>query len=341
MAEGIHVVQLSTTPLSGLPYRIARAIGDHTPLVSRAICTNSRYGNRCFPHDLIWSEKDEECQRVLEESHIYVLHSYFDVDSPPYRIRKYLRSNSRVTAHYCVEEAQGNRALIAQGIPTTVSAQYHTRFYPRSHVMPNIMPIDDEAYRPVEREWPPDVPLRVAFSPSNKNTREQAMKAQGRRRWSWKGRDETLEVLEDLKEKWGAKLEIELLENLPLDRCMARRAECHVSIDEVVTGSYHNVHLEGMSQGLISVVYMDDRTLRAMGQVVGKEALEEPAWINTSIQELRGSLEGLLEQPEGVRPQAEACRRWIERHWRDDVFARRYADFWLRLPSYLQTTSGL
>lgn len=335
----MKVVQLSTTVLAGLPYRMSEAVNRHTEHESRSITTHDGYGPRKFPTDVLWPREGptDECLRILGEADTYVLHSYFGMRSNGWKLRDHVRSGDRVTSHICVRPETANKELINEGIPTSVSAQYHARFFPESRVMPNIMPIGEGRYLPVQRAWPPEVPLRVAFSPSNDLPAPVGMLPD---RWNSKGSPETLAVLQALKKSHPGKFDFNFITDEPLERCMEIRSKCHVSIDEVVTGSYHNVFLESMSQGLLAVAYLDPETLEALGAVVGPEAVQEAPWANVRLPDLRQTLERLISSSGEVRSRADGCRRWIETHWDEKRLIESYVEFWASLPAYRSVVPG-
>ncbi len=326
----MRILQLANTPLAGFPYRLSRAIQQHTEHESRCIVGLPGYGTRTFPYDVLWSHKSPEGRQLLEWANTYVLHSYFSLKRNPWQLIKYMDPPKRVTAHYCIRPETANHELVELGVPTTVSAQYHARFFTRSTVMPNIMPIREGGYQPRDRSWPPDGPMRIAFSPSNRYGKAQ----QSKDPWSVKGWAETKQVLELVQQDNPGRVEFDIIEQVSVEECLRRRSICHVSIDEVMSGSYHNVFLEGMSQGLVSVAYMDPETLAAMGKVTGPAALENPPWVNVKLEGLRNELNALVQAPDQLRLRADRCRAWMEQYWDDRVLARLYTDFWSALPPY-------
>ena len=329
----MKIVHLSTSPLAGFPYRLSRALQAHTEHESRHVVDYDGYGTRTFPLDLCKRRPADvgEIESVLSAADLYVLHSYFSPKKNRWDIDRRLNHPGRkVTAHYCVRQDRANLDLYNSRIPTTVSAQYHARFFPNSVVAPNIMPIREPLYTPVARAWPPEVPLRVAFSPSTRAD-------QGRGSvdpWTGKGDVPTKKILEQIKRQHPGKFEFTIIESVPLEECLRMRSLCHVSIDEVVTGSYHNVHLEGMSQGLLSVVFTDPETLKAIEKVTGPEGVSEPPWVITRIDGLQEALMSFLDGAGRLRERAEACRTWMETHWDDVKMAKIYSDFYDTIPPY-------
>lgn len=326
----MNIVHLCNTPLAGFPYRLSQAINRYTEHNSRSVVGMPGYGPRTFPYDLLWTTDRVEIEEVLRKADTYVYHSYFGMKNNSWKVQNYLNPNDRVTAHYCVQPGAGNLELAKAGVPTSVSAQYHTRHYTHSRPLPNIMMIEDELYRPKERKWPPEVPLKVAFSPSNMLGRAQ-MKGNP---WSVKGYPETRTILEEFQARHKEDFRYEIIYNRPIEECLRIRSECHVSIDELMTGSYHNVTLESMSQGLLTLVYMDPQTLQAMAAVAGQDAVESLPLVNIQIHELRKTLQNLLDAREALRGRAEACRAWMEAHWHPERLAKLYTEFWETIPPY-------
>lgn len=330
----MRIVHLSGSPQSGLLYRISSAVQRHTDHESRMIVSAPGYGAKTFPYDLLWGRDKNECDLVLRSFDIYVLYGYYDPRSKPWVIEQYLRPHCRVTAHYGIEPPQMNRTLIHEGIPTSVSCQYHRRFLPESVAMPNVMPIREPLFLPnPSRQWPPHVPLRIVYSPSNKMTPDQGLK----KPWGRKGYHQTVRILEALKKEFPGKVETQVLYQRPYEDCLQARSMGHICIDECATGSYHSVFLEGMSQGLLSVAHLDEQTLQAVAEVAGPEAIQDPPWLNVPLQDLHEALQGLVQRPEEVQERAQGCRAWMERFWDDAVFAQRYVEFWKTLPPYLST----
>lgn len=116
-----------------------------------------------------------------------------------------------------------------------VVAQYQPRLYPDYIPVPNLVLDTPQLKKRSENET-----LKVIFSPTHKRGGRWNNKAS-------KVLDKSLDALSNSKK-------IELVKiDTPVDprQLMAMRGLCDVSIDEVVTGAYHQVSLEGLCAGNI------------------------------------------------------------------------------------------
>jgi hypothetical protein len=124
-----------------------------------------------------------------------------------------------------------------------VIAQYHAALpeYSSCKIVRNIIDFTTPGYtvnRAVGRA------IRIGFSPSRKKKMGQ---------WHNKGYSETLAVLTNLKKKYGALVEIDIISGVTLSECIRRKSLCNILIDECVTASYHRSGLEGLALGKLTI----------------------------------------------------------------------------------------
>lgn len=118
-----------------------------------------------------------------------------------------------------------------------VIAQYHPRLYPDYIIVPNLIVYPPNIKLLKENEIP-----KVIFTPSHKRTGG---------RWNDKVSKELEEVLESLKKL--KLIDIINLSNVSPYTAYQIRKECHITIDEISTGSYHQVSLEGLCAGNVVI----------------------------------------------------------------------------------------
>jgi hypothetical protein len=184
-----------------------------------------------------------------------------------------------------------------------VCAQYHARIYPECIPVPNCVPIDDARHRPARTRNAPPI---VVFSPTN--TSEKG--------WNDKGYPETMAVL-------SRGFRHEVLTRVPWKQVMAKRSGADISIDEIITGSYHMCSLESLSQGLATIAGLDEKTVDALEAVTGTR---RHPWIVARPDTLFRELTRLVED-DGYREAARvAARTYMETYWNAGALTRQYSN---------------
>lgn len=255
----INIVHLSPTPLAGAPAKLAlvqRQIGLNA--ISITLADYPKAGllaNKFLDSALVWQDADchvlEVIRQRTEEADVIHIHNDFPADKV-----QWLRETCRKAAfvyqvHSPMREGPlyGTRAEYIN-LPFRshlAVAQYQPRHYPTYLPVPNIV-LDT----PSVKLRQVDEKLRVMFSPTHNRVG----------RWNSKYSNQLEQAAKSLKALnlidlvWPAK-------PLPPGQLMALRRSCHISIDEIVTGAYHQVSLEGLCAGNI-VINRADYFSRAM-----------------------------------------------------------------------------
>jgi hypothetical protein len=220
--------------------------------------------------------------------------------------------------------------IVNDPLPQLVVAQFQERYYPRARPVPNIVPINEELYTPTRKGGSG---VTVFFAPSNIRSAWQVPDALSR--WDTKGFPETLALLKRIERATpGVRIDVGL--KLPHAECLARRRHSHVSIDEMVTGSYHLSSLESLSQGVPTFAFLDRRTQVTLAEITGTG---EHPWMDFRLEEAEIPLRRLLEDAELREEVGRYSRQWMEQYW-DDVamvrhFVRAYEDL-LERPGVFQ-----
>lgn len=118
-----------------------------------------------------------------------------------------------------------------------VVAQYHPRHYQDFTPVLNIVP-----FKPNKAPCPLDNRIRILFSPSH--TRIGG-------RWN----DKTSANLEQALSLVAQRKDVEVIMpgKLSPSALFELRRTCHITIDEIVTGSYHQISLEGLAAGNVVI----------------------------------------------------------------------------------------
>lgn len=321
------VVHIAMTPLAGSPIRIVQALNTYTDVSARLLTVNPYPPTvgRSYPTDLSWSNHDDRQTFIsaLENSDIIHLHHWMNFSHNPLGINfhDYLANGKKVIRQFHSNPSFVARhagltpeAILNDPLPQLTLPQLHERYYPRARVVPNIVPIEDPLYtNPV---LIPDAPLSVYYRPSNTASAWSD-------RWETKGAPEVMAIL-----NWASQhipnLRIDAdLNGLPYEEHIRRRSQCHVTIDDVVTGSFHLTSLESLAQSRAVICYLDARQLLALAHFTG---CSELPFINCSLEDLAPTLDALSKQSQLVKELGIRGRQWMQRYWHPKAMAEHYVN---------------
>lgn len=117
------------------------------------------------------------------------------------------------------------------------------------------------------------------------------------------------------------RVEVRVRQGLPHHECLRERQASDISIDELVTGSYHLSSLESLAQGLPTLAFLDDRCRSIVTELTGSTRLP---WVNTRLEESAGPLVALVRDPDLHRNIGATGRRWMEDNWHDRKMVGHY-----------------
>ena len=314
----MRVIHLAYTPVAGSPWNIVAALNTHTEIAARLVILRpNAYGHRTFPNDLVWEKDRDACIEALTAADVVHLHQWFDPAAafgPEVGAlcsqRPCLRQWHSAPVHFAGNDPTAIDRVVNDLMPQLVIAQYPERYYPRARVVPNLVPLDDPllAHAPGRRE---EV-LHIAWSPS---VRDSAWAL----RWGSKGYPETLRLLQRLSiEK---RCTVDVIENVPRDECLRRKADANLVLDELVTGSYHLSGLEGLAQGKPVLSWLDERTQVVIREITGANFLP---WVNVHLEDAENVLCLLLADPDLCEAIGAESRIWMERWYNDRVLVQHY-----------------
>lgn len=318
----IRVVHFSKSPLAGCPIRAVQALQRHTNYDVRLVDTE-RWG--IFDHDLVHKENPEASLELAEKADIIHLYNYLDynsLDFYPIDFNALKRKGKVFVRHFysspmLVAELMGVNLsdVLNCPIPSLVVAHFQERFLPKARVVPNIVPQDDPLYLPTE-----DLPeYGVFFAPSSYRSAWED-------RWNTKGTTETLAVLERVKHLTGCS--IKWITGRPFAEVMKEKRKAFLTIDELVTGSFHTSSLESLALGKPSLAYLDNRTQRVVREISGSESCPI---INVRLEDSLEAIVYLLHNPEEAAEIGRTSREWIEQYWSDRIFVDHITDIYNKL----------
>jgi hypothetical protein len=322
----MRTAHFALTPLAGSPIRIVNALNRHTSIRARLVTHDTRaYGPRTFEEDIDWRTGKEQALDALEQADVIVLHHFIDLSDNPFGIDfgRQIGRGKKVVRQFHAAPATIARTfgcdvarILSDPLPQLVVAQYHERHYPRARPVPLLVPIDDEAYTPLEGRPDgngPRDPVRIFYGPTFAASAWSS-------RWDTKGAPETRRLLKRL-ERGPGRIVAVVSRDLPHARSLAERRRSDIVIDEMVTGSFHTSSLESLAQGVPTFAYLDRRTMRTLMELTG--TLDLP-WMNFRLEEAEGPLRALAADADLRRELGRNSRRWMERYWREDTLVGHY-----------------
>lgn len=331
----LRVVHMSLTPLAGSPIRIVNCLNRFSEINARLIVLDpSNSGSRTFENDLVWDRQKEASLTLIDDCDILHLHHFFDLRNNPFGIdlttqartgKKFVRQFHSAPGFLARRLCGGNQRaadeMVRSSIPQLVIPHCAERFYPRARVVPQVLPLDDELYMPLEPKT--ENPI-IFYTPSVSSSAWLSEIPESR--WETKGYPETRCLLERVVAcVRGASLSI--IQDKPHSICLAERRRGHISIDEMISGSFHLCSFESLAQGLPTFAYLDARTLQVLADLTGSSS---HPWMNFKLEDSEQPLKTLLMDGDLRQQIGRYSREWMEKYWnpRDMVqhYVRAYRD---------------
>ncbi|NSX16896.1 hypothetical protein HTY52_22655 [Cupriavidus taiwanensis] len=247
--SNIKVVHISQTPLVGAPSKIAtatRLLGHYADAICMVDYPASGGLAGKFVNDSIVMngappEIERLVERLLAEAEIVHLHNEVTAEKAEWLLDRAAKARFVYQVHSPVREGPLYIPRAHEfGLPFSahlVVGQYQPRHYPSYTPVPNIV-LDTPTCAPRTRVQK----LRVMFSPTHARS--------GR----WNGKySRKLEVAIESLEKMGLIEKVWPEHPVSPNILMTLRRTCHVSIDEIVTGAFHQVSIEGLCAGNVVI----------------------------------------------------------------------------------------
>lgn len=306
---------------AGTGIQFCRAVNRHSPHTCRMVTLETRY-NHCWDKDLhlpdLGPEGLDELRALLASSDVFHFHMTADEDLAlgPFSPREFIKGKAVVHHHHGHPDFRGDpdkyrRKYARLGRRNLlVSTPDLLRLLPEAMWMPNLVPLDEPGYRPLDRDW--QGPLRIAHSPTRKEL---------------KNTGDLLAAIGVLRSR-GLDLDLELIDDAPHAECLARKQRCHVLFDHM-QGYYGVSSLEGMSQGLAVIAGLSDWCREKIAEFAGTDELP---WLEARDRaELVLRLRELCADRELCAQAGRRGREFMVGRWSDARLAMRLADFYQRL----------
>ncbi|GGZ77676.1 hypothetical protein GCM10007161_06120 [Ignatzschineria indica] len=242
-----NIVHISNTPLVGSPGKISWLANENgfnsASIILRDYPLHGGLAEKFTQNSIVYRDDNKQLSSVvttlIDQADIIHIHNDVSLEF----INKFNFGNKKIVyqVHSPLREGplyfERSEFMGLEFSKKLVIAQYQTRHYQDYEPVPNIV-----LGKPHLKLREDTEKLRVLFSPTHKRGG----------RWNNKYSHKLINVLKSLSE-------LNLIESIEINKPLSPsdlfelRKTCHVSIDEIVTGSYHQVSLEGLCAGNIVI----------------------------------------------------------------------------------------
>ena len=314
----LKVLQLSPTPLVAAPARLARALRsagvDSLCAVLKDYPASGALGGKFVDDTVVLDGACAEAEALVGDfvAEADIIHVHNDL--PAERVRWLREQSPRAAFVYQVHSPLREGPLYFDrteqiGLPFRahlVVGQYQPRHYPDYTPVPNLVP-----ERPSIRTRKQGETLKVMFSPSH--TRGG--------RWNAK----YSKPLEDAVKALRDSGQIEVIwpaAPVPPSVLMALRRRCHVTIDEIVTGGFHQVSIEGLCAGNVVINRADFFSKAMMAQCAGSQAL--PPFVHADDDSILDVLRRLAGDAQQTAELQHASHEYFQKHLASENLVQRF-----------------
>lgn len=315
----MNILMIAINDPAGTAIEFTKAINRYTAHTCRLITKEIRY-NFMFAKDLHlpWLDADgwNEVEALLRTSDVFHFHMTADEDIQlgPFCPRDYMKGKIIVHHHHGHPDFRSNPEKYRHKYKTRgrhnllVSTPDLLKLLPEAKWQPNLVPLDDPLYTPLEDK--PAAPIVICHSPTRKEL---------------KNTDEFLSAVRAVRKKASVEIEMRLIENVPHEACLRLKRESHILFDHM-QGYYGVSSLEGLSQGLCVMAGLDAWNRRHIESFV--ETNELP-WIVPEGNVLQPCIEKLIMDRQKMEDIGRRSRSFMERCWHPERVVQRLVERWI------------
>jgi hypothetical protein len=319
--SAIRIAHLSPTPLVAAPRKIAdmcARLGADTTAIAASDYPGP-LAEIFKPGYLVWRNAHNRVRdliaRKISEANILHIHNELPREFAPFvtansgqRIIYHVHSPKREGPVY-VDRTEAHGLHVSEKL---VVGQIWPRLWRDFRPVPNIVNAEPSLRLIKDDEMP-----RVLFAPAHKR--------EGR--WGGKVSTRQSDVLAGLA-KAGLIDLVELDRPIAPDELLALRRTVHVTVDEVVTGGFHQISLEGLCAGNVVINGADHFSLAMFTQAARADA--PPPFVRASEQTLAETLARLVLWKELIREHQQQSydyyREWLGPERLASIYMEIYRD---------------
>lgn len=273
----MNIALYSRTPLASAPWELFKALRKYTSLNVSYVNGRNRYADgRKFPYHLLAGLDNGKARVALEGADIWHVHNYLVADL------NNTKRDQKVLAQFHSLPRQGNweELMAFADACYTIKQPLHEKEY-KLPGLPNL--IDPDEYFPASRQRK----VKIAFAPTSRYPVGHPAS---------KGYVEVAEVLNEIALERD--VDIAWIERVDYELNLEKKRECHIIIDDVVTGNWHRTSLEGCCFGCA--------VLNRVNKI---------PFVSANLKNLRQKLLWLIDNPGVLRDYQERSRLWVLQKW--------------------------
>lgn len=304
---------------AGTAIAFTKAINRHTEHSCRLITKEIRY-NFMFEKDLHlpWikgADGWDEVETLLRTSDVFHFHMTADeyTELGPFFPKDYMKGKTIVHHHHGHPDFRGNPEKYRRKYKNLkrrnllVSTPDLLKLLPEAKWQPNLVPIHDPLYTPLEDK--PDEPIIICHSPTRKDL---------------KNTDEFVHAVNGLINESHVPIELRLIENTSHKECLRLKRESHILFDHL-QGYYGVSSLEGLSQGLCVIAGLDEWN---KVQIKKRFKIEKLPWIDSKPNTILNDLEQLILNPQHLIHLNNQSRQFMTNYWNDHLLSQMLKNFY-------------
>lgn len=301
----MRILMIAVNDPAGTAIEFTKAINKYTEYSCRLITKEIRY-NFMFEKDLHlpWLEKDDwdEVEHLLKNSDVFHFHMTADeyTSLGPFRPVEYIKGKMIFHHHHGHPDFRANpekyrwKYKQRRRRNLLVSTPDLLRLLPEATWQPNLVPIDDPLYMPLEDK--PDEPIIFCHSPTRRDL---------------KNTQDFIQAVKELKKDSNVPIELRLIENTPHKESLQLKRESHILFDHL-QGYYGVSSLEGLSQGLSVIAGLDKWNKRHIKEFTGTSELP---WIDMGLHNMVLQLKALFRDTKLFSRKNDHSRQFMEKFW--------------------------
>lgn len=321
----MFVVHISNSPLVGSPGKISYLLNLKAEFSSVHYCVNdypdkSPLNKKFIENSFVLSSKEFNFKPFflddLKKADIVHIHNEIPHDLA-LEIFSYAKNAQFIyQVHSPLREGplyvDRSEKMLLHFDKKLVVAQYQPRLYQDYIMVPNII----NSFASVNY-YEPGESLKIMFSPSHSRGG----------RWNAKTDDRVEMALKAIQNIPGVEM-IQPVAPLHPNTLLNLRRKSHISIDEILTGAFHQVSLEGLICGNITINGADTLSKLAFSQSYGS-SFDEIPFVFSAEDDLFDLVLDYVQSPEKIIQEQEKTYAFALKYMNPNILIKEYIDVYL------------
>jgi len=305
----MKILMFAINDPAGTGIQFCKAINRHSVHSAHLVTLETRYSHsweKDYHIPDLGPDGIEEIGILMREADIFHFHMTCDEHQPfgPHLPADFMKDTIIVHHHHGHHDFRSNPEAFQRKYEKLgrahllVSTPDLMKLLPKARWQPNMVPINEPLFTPIWGRYDEPGKLKVCHSPTRKDL---------------KNTSEFLAAVKTLH-KEGVHLDVDMIDDVPNDECLARKRRSHVLFDHM-QGYYGVSSLEGLSQGVTVIAGLNEWNREQVATFAGTDELP---WViahdQTSLEE---TLRELNTYRSACQLQGLKGREFMEKHWSD------------------------